>query len=179
MDNDKFEQFVERYGRDILRFCRITAGDSDVGDELYQDTMLKLTEKRDILNPDQNTKSYALSISMFLWKNMCRKDISRKKLAPMASTDALSDEGWQPEDDRDNISPEQMYLRQSEIREIQRVVAALPEKYRVPVYLFYSANTQIAEIAKVLHIPEGTVKTRMRKAKKMLKKELEALGYDR
>jgi RNA polymerase sigma-70 factor (ECF subfamily) len=59
------------------------------------------------------------------------------------------------------------------------VVYHLPEKYRVPIHLFYSAEMQIAQIAQILHIPEGTVKTRMRKAKKMIKDELEALGYDR
>lgn len=55
----------------------------------------------------------------------------------------------------------------------------MPEKYRLPIHLFYSADISVQEIAKVLQIPEGTVKSRMNKAKRLLKKELEALGYDR
>ena len=53
------------------------------------------------------------------------------------------------------------------------------EKYRIPVLLYYSSDMSVPEIAKILHIPEGTVKSRMNKARQMLKKELEALGYDR
>ena len=46
MNNDEFDQFVLKFGKDILRFCRMTAGNAENGDELYQDTMLKLLEKR-------------------------------------------------------------------------------------------------------------------------------------
>ena len=46
MNNSEFEQFVRENGRDILRFCRMTCGDRDSGDELYQDTMLGLLGKR-------------------------------------------------------------------------------------------------------------------------------------
>ena len=44
MNHDEFEQFVLKFGKDILRFCRMTAGDAEDGDELYQDTMLRLLE---------------------------------------------------------------------------------------------------------------------------------------
>ena len=46
MDNDEFERFVLKFGKDILRFCRMIAKDAENGDELYQDTMLKLLEKK-------------------------------------------------------------------------------------------------------------------------------------
>jgi len=36
----------------------------------------------------------------------------------------------------------------------------------------------VREIAEMLHIPEGTVKSRMSKARTLLKNELEVLGYD-
>ena len=45
--------------------------------------------------------------------------------------------------------------------------------------MYYSADLSVKEIAEVMKIPEGTVKSRMNKAKHLLKKELEALGYDR
>ena len=46
MNNNEFEQFVLQNGKDILRFCRIITGNTENGDELYQDTMLKLLEKQ-------------------------------------------------------------------------------------------------------------------------------------
>ncbi len=45
MDKNDFERFVLDNGKDILRFCIMTAGDKESGCELYQNTMLKLMEK--------------------------------------------------------------------------------------------------------------------------------------
>ena len=69
MDQHEFEQFVLENGKNILRFCRLTCQDTESGDELYQDTMLKLLDKRQQLDSQQNVQSYALSISILLWKN--------------------------------------------------------------------------------------------------------------
>lgn len=69
-------------------------------------------------------------------------------------------------------------MQEDERKTIQQIIANLPEKYRLPIHLYYSAELSVPEIAGVLKIPQGTVKSRMNKAKQLLKKELEALGYD-
>ena len=181
MNKEEFEQFVLKSGKDILRFCRMTAGDVENGDELYQDTMLKLLEKKKRLDSMQNTKSYALSISIYLWKNKKKKYANRMRLVPVDSMGAISDEGYEVSDHEhgSETSPEQVVLQKNEMDMIQGFVASLPEKYRIPIYLYYSANMQINEVSKILGLPEGTIKSRMRKAKKQLKEKLEAIGYDR
>jgi RNA polymerase sigma-70 factor (ECF subfamily) len=179
MNNDEFDRFVLKFGKDILRFCRITAGDVENGDELYQDTMLNLLEKKKKLDSTQNTKSYALSTSIYLWKNKKKKYANRMRLVPIDSIDEMSDEGYEVSEHDNEASPEHIVLKQNEIDLIQGVVASLPEKYRIPIYLYYSADMQINEVSEILGLPEGTVKSRMRKAKKQLKEKLEAIGYDR
>lgn len=179
MNNYEFEQFIQGNGKDILRFCRMTCGDKESGDELYQDTMLKLLEKRKKLNFQQNLKSYALSISILIWKNKKKKYANRKRLLPIESIDGMENEGNLSIADISVMSPESCILQKDEENIVQKIVANLPEKYRMPIYLYYSADMSICEIAKVLQIPEGTVKSRMNKAKHLLKKELEVLGYDR
>ena len=73
MEQERLAQIITAYGPDILRFCRITAGSSTEGDELYQDTMLILLERRKFLDESQNVKSYAISTAVKLWKNKQRK----------------------------------------------------------------------------------------------------------
>ena len=179
MNHDEFELFVLKFGKDILRFCRMTAGGAENGDELYQDTMLKLLEKKKGLDPSQNTKGYALSSAIYLWKNKKKKNSNRRRLVPIGSISEMPDEGTHIPDPGLEASPENVVLQQSETVMVQGLVASLPEKYRIPIYLYYSADMQINEISEILGLPEGTVKSRMRKAKKMLKEELEARGYDR
>ncbi len=65
---------------------------------------------------------------------------------------------------------------QKELREmVRKAVAGLDEKYRIPIYLFYTEQLTVEEISKILKLPQGTVKTRLFKARKLLKKELEVV----
>jgi len=179
MNNEEFEQFILDNGKEILRFCRIIACDKETGDELYQDTMLKLLEKRSLLRPQQNTKGYALSISLLLWKNKRKKHANRNRLIPMDSIDRMKSEENLVLSDVSAEQPEDRMVKKNETETVVKVVADLPELYRIPIQLHYAADMSVKEIAQILKVPEGTVKSRMHKAKVLLKKELEALGYDR
>lgn len=178
MNKYEFEQFALDNGKDILRFCRITAGNEEMGNELYQDTMLKLLEKRNKLEKQQNIKSYAISVSIFLWKNQKKKFAIRNKIINFTSLDKMQEEQGEIICDMNGVSAEQDVLSQLEKETISKIIAELPEKYRMPLYLNYSANMKQEEIANVLKIPLGTVKTRIRKAKEELKDRLEAIGYE-
>lgn len=50
---------------------------------------------------------------------------------------------------------------------------ALPEKYRLPLMLRYSENWSLLDVARFLHLPKGTVSSRISRGLDMLKKELE------
>ena len=111
-------------------------------------------------------------------KNKKKKNAVRNRILPERSLEEYMEQGGLSGACEDEKTPEQQMLNQAEIEEVQAVVAALPEKYRMPVYLNFSAGMTMQEIAVCLHIPLSTVKTRMRKAKALLKEQLEAIGYD-
>ena len=133
MNNKEFEQFVLDNGKEILRFCRMTCADREAGDELYQDTMLKLLSKMRSLDLGQNVRSYALSVSILLWKNKKKKYANRNRLIPMESMDRLEAEGNLEIAGLSEASPENCILMEDERIVVQQVVARLPEKYRIPV----------------------------------------------
>ena len=85
MDKHEFEQFVTKHGKDILRFCRMNAGSTECGNELYQDTMVKLLEKQKKLDVAQNIKSYAMQTAILLWKNKKKKYAVRNRILPESS----------------------------------------------------------------------------------------------
>ena len=76
-------------------------------------------------------------------------------------------------------NPEAQVLQEETIQEVRQLVQKLPEKYRLVVYLYYSADMKIAEIAECMHVSDNTVKTRLRKAKMLLKEKMEVTGYER
>ena len=52
---------------------------------------------------------------------------------------------------------------------LREAVLALPEKYRTVVYLHYYEGYSVQELAQMLHRPENTVKTRLRRAREQLR----------
>lgn len=177
MNETQLEQIVRSHGADILRFCRITAGSREEGDELYQDTMLTLLEKQDKLDAAQNIKSYAIAVSLRLWKNRTRKWMRRLRLVPQESLEELSEQGVQP-GGAENTSPEEMLMRKNQVDAVRRLVEQLPEKYRLPIQMYYSADLTISAIAEILNLPENTVKSRLHRAKATIRKELEEMEYE-
>ena len=176
MEQEQLAQIITAYGPDILRFCRITAGNSAEGDELYQDTMLILLEKRNILDASQNVKSYAISTAVKLWKNRKRKIARRLQLVPQESLEELTRRGIQT---GETASPEDTLLQKSQAKALQEMICQLPQRYRLPLQLHYSADLPVKEIAKLMKLPESTVKTRLRRAKEELRQKLEEMDYDR
>lgn len=180
MTANEFDTFISTYGKDILRYCRMITGSSLEGDDLYQDTMLTLLEQQEKLDFNQNMKSYALSVSNLIWKNRKRKFAWRKRIAPLDSYELHIQSGNDFSDTGEPAgNPENSVLQNEQIQIVRDMVAALPEKYRMVIYLYYSANLTVREIVSCLGLPEGTVKSRLRKAKKILKQELEVVEYDR
>ena len=176
MEKERLAHIIAAHGSDILRFCRITAGSNAEGDELYQDTMLILLEKRNDLNGSQNVKSYALSVAVKLWKNKQRKAARRLRLVPQESLEDLTHRGIQP---GEIPSPEETLLQKSQAEILREMIRQLPEGYRLPLQLYYSADLPVKEIAKLMKLPESTVKTRLRRAKAQLRQKLEEMDYDR
>ena len=64
-------------------------------------------------------------------------------------------------------------IADEEKRILWKAIDRLDDRYRIPLLLYYMEELSIAEIAGLLAIPEGTVKSRLHKARKLLEKELE------
>lgn len=172
MNHEELEMCIQAYGKDIYSFCRKLTCSQQEADDLYQDTFLKLTELRDRLNIAYNPKSYLLSVAVNLWKNRRRKSAWRQRIT---GTEVSMEDEDVPEVPSKEVPVEEQMIAMEERRLVKRAVAALPEKYRLPVLLFYMEEMKLSEISEILKLPEGTVKSRLYRAKKMLEKELEVL----
>lgn len=173
MTIQELEQVIARYGKDIYSFCYYLTGSRTLTDELYQDTFLAATEKMNKLNPDGNLKSYLLSGAFMQWKNMKRKFAWRNRIAPEDAFNEATDTALEAEEDT-----LETYLKKERKTAVRKAVAGLPDKYRIPVILYYMEEMSVAEIAKVLGIPAGTVKSRLSTARKRLGVELEGYYYE-
>lgn len=174
----ELEQCIDSYGKDIYGFCRQITGDIREGEDLYQDTFMKAVELSEKIDMNQNPKSYLISIAVRLWKNRRRKYAWRQRIAGMESLNE-EEEAGRPLACIDQAAPEEEMLIREQTAFVQKCVSELEEKYRILVCMYYSAELSVKEIAGCLKLPEGTVKSRLHKARTIIKEKLEANGYDR
>ena len=173
MNQEELEACIQAYGRDIYSFCLQLTKSRQEADDLYQDTFLKIVEIRERLDFKSNPKGYLLSVCVNLWRNKRRKFAWRQRIAGPELRMDDTDTAWEPPSGEASVE-EQMISRE-ERGLVQKAVDDLPEKYRMPVLLFYMEELKISEISGILKIPAGTVKSRRYKAKKALEKKLEVV----
>ena len=173
MNQEELEACIQAYGRDIYSFCLQLTKSRQEADDLYQDTFLKIVEIRERLDFKSNPKGYLLSVCVNLWRNKRRKFAWRQRIAGPELRMDDTDTAWEPPSGEASVE-EQMISRE-ERGLVQKAVDDLPEKYRMPVLLFYMEELKISEISGILKIPAGTVKSRLYKAKKALEKKLDVV----
>lgn len=176
MNDTQLLQCIEEYGKNVYTFCCQLTQNKQEAEELYQDTFLKAVEQKGRMDWENNPRSYLISIALRIWKNKKRKYAWRSRIASMEELDEGTASG---ENSGQESSPEEIFFRQELHRQVQAAVEGLEEKYRILVYLYYSQQFSTAQIGKMLKLPQGTVKSRLHKARKLLKEELEVVFNER
>lgn len=147
MDRAQLEQCIEDYGKDIYAFCSRMAVNRQEAEELYQDTFLKAVELDSKIDYENNPKSYLASIAMRLWKNRKRKYAWRQRIAAMKQF--IDEEALKDGDDETDVQEnpvEESWLEKERKIQVREAVAALDEKYRILVYLYYTMQLSVLRL---------------------------------
>ncbi len=167
MSQKELEQYIYTYGRELYSFCCSVTRSRQEAEDLYQDTLLKFYELGENLVIEKNPKSYLMGISVNLYRNYKRKLSVRQRITgTWQSVEELA--GDIPADRR--LTEEEVIVREA-CRALRSAVGQLPDKYRIPILLFYMEELSLTEIAAALGLPEGTVKSRIHRAKKILRQK--------
>ena len=153
MDNEQTEQALRDYGAPILHLAYSYLHNRADAEDVLQDTMVQYLRAAPTFAEERQRKAWLYKVAA----NLCKNRLS-------ASWNRVSE---LPEDfPADGIPEESIGLLQA--------VSTLPMKYREVVHLFYYEDATTAEIAKALGKPETTVRSLLFRARKTLKRELEA-----
>ena len=155
------DHYIRQYGKRLYGLCLSLCANSYEADDLYQDTWLQVLKSISQYDASRDFAPWLTKICVNTYRNTLRR-ISR---SPFLS--------FQSNTEKDAFLQSVPALEQPDYSPLYEAIDQLNEKLRLAVILFYFEGMDIAATAQVLGIPEGTVKSRLNKARKLLKEVLD------
>ena len=147
----------------------------DDAEDLVSDTLLRALERWEQYRLGTNIRAWLFTILYHAFVSRKRRIDAREVPEGDGET------GWSPKDAVGDADPEGRFFDSFLDDTIVQAIDALPADYRTAVVLSDIQELRYAEIAEVLGIPEGTVKSRLFRGRRMLQRELrgyaEEMGY--
>lgn len=160
---DAFATLVERYDRAVYHLAYRTLHDVEEARDATQEAFFKAFRSLRTFKPGAKFSTWIFAIAY----HGCCDRLNRGK--------RYSNE--EPPDFADAApGPEQQAIALDEAGRLRAAIDALPEKYRAVITLFHLQGRQYDEIASVLGLPMGTVKTHLFRAKEQLRRLLDGMG---
>ena len=156
---DAFGTLVERYERAVYHLCLRTMRDSEEARDCTQEAFFKAYRA---LNTFKDGSKFSTWIFSIAYHACCDRLAKRKRFSDDEVPDR-ADAGPGPAD---------LASRNESAAALHAAIEALPQKYREVVTLYHLQGRQYEEIASVLDLPLGTVKTHLFRAKEQLRKAL-------
>ncbi|MEF9935391.1 MAG: sigma-70 family RNA polymerase sigma factor [Clostridium sp.] len=156
---EAFSSLIKLYEKDLYRVSITMVKNNEDALDCIQDTILKAYEKIETLKEEKFFKTWLLRILI----NNCNNLInSRKKIVDLGG-----------------YIPEEAISEDIESIEIKEYVDGLEDQLRILIVLYYFEDMGVREISTSLKIPEGTVKSRLHRARgllsQMISKDMEGL----
>jgi RNA polymerase sigma-70 factor (ECF subfamily) len=168
-DHGEFDRLVARWEQPIRRLCVRMTGDVHRGEDLKQETFVRLFEKRSDYQPSGK-------FSTFLWRialNLCYDELRRQNRRREILSSGEDEQAIICDMATDAPTPDARAATSEEGELVRKALLQLPEIYRAVIILRHYDDLKLARIAEVLEIPEGTVNSRMAEALARLSRILE------
>jgi len=166
LSNEDIEFIMEKYANGIYQLALVKTKNPDQASDIFQEVFYKLTKSRKPFESEEHTKAWLIRVTLNCCVNMWQSAWFRHTV-PIAEYEEKSEKGSETESlDQDD--------------DVYKSVMKLPEKYRVPIHLFYYEELSLAEISNVMGIKSNTVATRLNRGRNLLKENLKGeYSYER
>jgi RNA polymerase sigma-70 factor (ECF subfamily) len=159
--SEAFATLVERYDRAVYHLAYRTLRDVEEARDVSQEAFFKAYRSLRTFKPGAKFSTWIFAITY----HACCDRLNRRKRYSNEELPERADTG---------PGPESQAIALDQARRLHDAIDALPEKYRAVITLYHLQGKQYEEIAVVLGLPMGTVKTHLFRAKEQLRKLLGA-----
>ena len=159
----KTDDIIDKYADMVYRIAVNETGNREDAEDIFQEVFLRLVRYRDRIANEEHLKAWLIRVTINCAKKQKGSFWNRK-------VDSMEKSAQEQSDERTANAYETVENADSPVL---LAVRELPEKYRSVVYLFYYEEMSIAQIGKLLGEKESTVKSRLYRAREILKMKLE------
>jgi len=157
------ETLMREYGNDVLRTAYSYVKDKFTAEDIFQEVFIKVYKNLDNFREESGIKTWLIRITINTCKDYLKSAYNRK-VVPMME---FKEESITSEDDFEEVE------NRDRDRFVKETVMTLPEGYREVLLCVYYHEMSVAETAESLGIAEGTVKSRLSRAREIMKNKLE------
>ncbi|MHC0038777.1 sigma-70 family RNA polymerase sigma factor [Pseudoneobacillus sp. C159] len=161
------DELMNVYGQDILKLVYSYVKDKTIAEDLTQDIFVKCYKSLDTFNGKSKWRTWLWRIAINHCKDFLRSWYQRNVVTP--GEEGMAYKGT----NKDHI--ENKVVQKEEDDQLISAIMMLPIQYREVIYLYYYEELSIKEIAVLTDTNDNTVKTRLRRAKELLKERLEGM----
>ncbi|MBK7802910.1 MAG: sigma-70 family RNA polymerase sigma factor [Chloracidobacterium sp.] len=172
-DENAFAEIVARYRNPLTNYLYRFLNDYEEAVDLAQETFVRVYFAIDRYHTQYAFSTYVYRIAT----NLAISEIRRRKrrrllsLTGLFQSDEDSDVEYQPADTA--ALQDSQLVDDERDRTIAKAIAALPEKYRVPIILRDIQGKSYDEVAEIMGLGLGTTKSRISRGRGLLKEKLE------
>jgi RNA polymerase sigma-70 factor (ECF subfamily) len=165
--HEAFHCLVERYRGRLINVVGRFINDRDRAEDIVQEVFLRVYRSRHRYKRQGRFSTWIFTIAVNLAKNEIRRKVRRRG---EISLDALEEATGPTAASADGSPGAEEKLRREQLKElVAQAIASLPVKYREAVVLRDIEGMAYDEIASVLRIPGGTVRSRINRGRLMIK----------
>ena len=165
-EEDAFQELVGQYKDSVYGFLRRFLSRSDLIEDVFQETFMQLYVSRDTFDVSRPLRPWLFTIAANKAKDALRR-MQRSEstyLGNIFGSDDYSIDDALNVLDHDATMPYDELIKNETAQSVKRVISKMPEKLREIILLAYFHRFSYAEIARILEIPVGTVKSRLHTA---------------
>ena len=159
VNREEYERIVALYADVVYRVALSYAKTKEDAEDVLQNVFLKLLTKRVNFEDEEHIRKWLIRVAVnecnSLWSSFWRKNIEY--------IDRME---------------EGITFQNADYSDLYEAIKVLPAKLRIVLHLFYYEGYRTKEIADLLHIREATVRSRLTRARKLLKSQLGEYGSE-
>ena len=169
-----FNDLVRKYEKQVYNFAYRLTGNYDDANDVAQDAFLRVFNAIGSFRGDASFSTWLFRITT----NVFLDERKRAKAHPQASLDEyleLGESSVTRQIEDPSPTPEAVLEESERAQILSNAVSDLPEYQRAMVTLYHGQQKSYEEIAEIMDLPIGTVKSRLNRARLALKEKLSGL----